>query len=104
MPGIWTITYNGTEQSAAAWGFNAQPVIRTRDRSPTRFSFFMAGAAPESGIPFPFKAQVNIRQNRTGSGTSWSFPATAGRRKRWRLSRIARVRNSPSGPQSPSSA
>ena len=43
---VWTITYAGTEQSAAAWGLNAQPRIRTRDRSPTEISFRMAGADP----------------------------------------------------------
>ena len=68
---MWTITYNGTEQSAAAWGLTAQPKIRTRDRSPTEFSFRMAGAPPEGTIPFPFKAQVVIRQNRTLSGGTW---------------------------------
>lgn len=69
---MWTITYNGAEQSAAAWGLNARPVIKTRDRMPTEISFRMAGAAPEGAIPFPFKAQVVIRQNRTFSGGSWS--------------------------------
>jgi hypothetical protein len=69
---MWTITYAGTEQSAAAWGLTARPVIKTRDRMPTEISFRMAGAAPEAAIPFPFKAQVIIRQNRVGSGTSWS--------------------------------
>ena len=68
---MWTITYNGTEQSAAAWGLTAQPKIRTRDRSPTEFSFRMAGAPPEGAIPFPFRAQVVIRQNRTLSGGTW---------------------------------
>ena len=69
MAAVWTITYdNGSgpvEQSAADWGLNAQPIIRTRDRSPTTFSFRMAGAAPEGGIPFPFKSKVIIKQNRT---------------------------------------
>jgi len=69
---MWTITYNGTEQSAAAWGLTAAPKIKTRDRSPTEISFRMAGAPPEGAVPFPFKAQVVIRQNRTGSGTAWS--------------------------------
>jgi hypothetical protein len=69
---MWTITYNGTEQSAAGWGLTAKPVIRTRDRSPTEISFRMAGAAPEGLIPFPFKAQVIIRQNRTFAGGAWS--------------------------------
>jgi len=75
MPGVWTITYDSgsgpVEQSAAAWGLNAQPVIRTRDRSETVFSFRMAGAAPEGGIPFPFKAKVIIKQNRTFSAGAW---------------------------------
>ncbi len=72
--GFWTITYGGVEKTAADWGLNANPVIKTRDRSPTMFSFRMAGAAPEGAIPFPFKAEVTIKQNRTyntGSGT-WS--------------------------------
>ena len=69
---MWTITYNGTEQSAAQWGLTAAPRIRTRDRSPTQISFRMAGAAPESTIPFPFKAQVIIRQNRTLVSGQWS--------------------------------
>ena len=76
MPGVWTITYdNGSgpvEQSAAAWGLNAQPIIRTLDRSPTTFSFRMAGAAPEGGIPFPFKSKVIIKQNRTFAAGAWS--------------------------------
>jgi hypothetical protein len=69
---MWTLTYNGTEQSAAAWGLTARPVIKTRDRSPTEFSFRMAGAAPEGTIPFPFKAQVIIRQNRIFNNGTWS--------------------------------
>jgi len=76
MPGIWTITYdNGSgpvEQAAAAWGLTARPVIKTRDRSPTQFSFRMAGAAPEGSIPFPFKAKVTIKQNRVFAAGSWS--------------------------------
>lgn len=72
MQPVWTIQYAGTEQSAAAWGLTAKPIIRTRDRSPTQISFRMAGAAPEGSIPFPFQSQVIIRQNRVGSGTSWS--------------------------------
>ena len=74
MNPVWTITYLGTEQSAAQWGLTAKPVMRTRDRSPTEFRFRMAGAPPEGTIPFPFKAQVIIRQNRIGSGTSWAYP------------------------------
>jgi len=73
MSTVWTITYdNGTgavEKSAADWGLNSQPVIRTRDRSATVLSFRMAGAAPEGDIPFPFKAKVIIKQNRTYIGT-----------------------------------
>jgi hypothetical protein len=73
---MWTITYdNGSgpvEQSTAAWGLNARPVIKTRDRSPTEISFRMAGAAPEGSIPFPFKARVIIKQNRTFSAGSWT--------------------------------
>lgn len=72
MAGVWTITYNGTEQAAADWGLNAQPVIRTRDRSPTSISFRMAGVAPEGSVPFPFQAKVIIRQNRTFSSGVWS--------------------------------
>ena len=76
MQGVWTITYDSgsgpVEQSAAAWGLTARPQIKTRDRSPTSFSFRMAGAAPEGTIPFPFKAKVIIKQNRTYSGGSWS--------------------------------
>ncbi len=76
MHGVWTITYDSgsgpVEQSMAAWGLTAKPVIRTRDRAPTSFSFRMAGAAPEGSIPFPFKAKVTIKQNRTFSGGSWS--------------------------------
>ena len=68
----WTITYSGVEQSAAAWGLNAAPKITTRDRSATKISFRMAGAAPENGVPFPFKAQVVIRQNRVYAGGAWS--------------------------------
>ncbi|HSY18247.1 MAG TPA: hypothetical protein VK815_07940, partial [Candidatus Acidoferrales bacterium] len=75
MP-LWTITYdNGSgpvEKSAADWGLNAQPVIRTRDRSETVFSFRMAGADPAGIIPFPFKSQVIIKQNRTFLGGAWS--------------------------------
>ncbi len=70
MP-VWTITYLGEEKSAADWGLTAAPRIRTRDRSPTSVSFRLAGAAPEGSIPFPFKAPVTIRQNRTFAGT-WS--------------------------------
>jgi len=69
---VWTITYAGAEQSVAAWGLTAQPKIKTRDRSPTEISFRMAGAAPEGAIPFPFKAQVIIRSNRTWAGGQWS--------------------------------
>jgi len=69
---VWTITYAGTEQSAAAWGLNALPKIKTRDRSPTEISFRLAGAAPEGAIPFPFKAQVVIRQNRVFAAGAWS--------------------------------
>lgn len=69
---VWTITYGGVEQSAADWGLNAHPVITTRDRSATRISFRMAGAAPENGVPFPFKAQVVIRQNRVYGSGAWS--------------------------------
>ena len=76
MPGVWTITYdNGSgpvEKAAADWGLNAQPIIRTRDRSPTTFSFRMAGAAPEGGIPFPFKSKVIIKQNRTFAAGAWT--------------------------------
>jgi hypothetical protein len=74
MSQVWTITYNSVEQSAAAWGLTAQPRIKTRDRSPTEFSFRMAGAAPEIGVPFPFKAKVVIQQNRTYNSTTstWS--------------------------------
>ena len=53
MPGVWTITFNGVEKTCAAWGLTARPQIKTRDRSPTQFSFRMAGAAPEAAIPFP---------------------------------------------------
>jgi hypothetical protein len=69
---MWTIEYLGTEQSAAAWGLTAQPKIRTRDRSPTEISFRMAGADPAAAIPFPFQAQVIIRQNRTLTAGVWS--------------------------------
>jgi len=69
---VWTITYAGTEQSAAAWGLTAQPRIRTRDRMPTEFSFRMAGADPSAAVPFPFQAQVVIKQNRVLTGGTWS--------------------------------
>ncbi len=69
---VWTITCNGTEQSAAAWGLTAQPRIRTRDRSPTEISFRLAGAAPENGVPFPFRSEVIIRSNRTLVSGQWS--------------------------------
>jgi hypothetical protein len=85
---VWTITYNGVEQAAADWGLNAQPIIRTRDRSETVFSFRMAGAAPEGGIPFPhypalikagvaaatamIQAKIIIKQNRTFDGAAWN--------------------------------
>lgn len=62
MPGVWTITYLGTEKTAAAWGLNAQPRIRTRDRSETVISFRMANTAPESAIPIPFQGKVIIKQ------------------------------------------
>ena len=71
MNPVWTITYNGSEQSAAAWGLTAQPRILTRDRSPTEISFRMAGAAPEGAIPFPFQAKVVIKQNRALTGGVW---------------------------------
>jgi len=83
-----TITYAGTEQSAAAWGLTAQPRIKTSDRSPTEISFRMVGAAPEAGVPFNFypamlqlgstpaaaegSCRVVIRSNRTYSGGAWS--------------------------------
>ena len=69
---LWTLTYNGVEQPAAAWGLNAAPCIGTRDRSPTEIRFRMAGAAPELALPFPFKAQVVIRSNRTLIDGQWS--------------------------------
>ena len=72
MPGVWTITYSGTEKTAAAWGLTAQPIIRTRDRSETVISFRMAGAPPEGTIPFPFKAQVTIKQYKTWTGSPTS--------------------------------
>ena len=76
MQGVWTITYDSgsgpVEQSAAAWGLTARPKIKTRDRSPTEFSFRLAGAAPEGSIPFPFKAKVIIKQNRVFSAGAWS--------------------------------
>ena len=76
MSAVWTITYDdgsgAVEKAAADWGLNSQPVIRTRDRSATLFSFRMAGAAPEGGIPFPFKAKVIIKQNRTYAAGAWS--------------------------------
>ena len=72
MLGVWTITYGGTEKTAAAWGLNARPLIRTRDRSETVISFQMAGQAPEGTMPFAFQAQVTIKQykNWTGSPTT----------------------------------
>ncbi len=51
---VITITYGGVEQSAAAWGLTARPKITTRDRSPTVFSFRMAGADPAGGVPFNY--------------------------------------------------
>lgn len=76
MARVWTITYDSgsgpVEKAAADWGLNAKPVIKTRDRSPTSFSFHMAGAAPEGTIPFPFKSKVTIRQNRTYTAGAWS--------------------------------
>lgn len=72
MNPVWTITYLGTEKSAADWGLNAQPRIRTRDRSPTRFSFQLAGYTLETAVPFPFRAEVIIKQNRVLSGGGWS--------------------------------
>ena len=72
MTGIWTITYGGVEKAAADWGLTARPVIKTRDRSPTSFSFRMHAASPETAIPFPFKSQVIIKQNRTYAGGAWS--------------------------------
>ena len=93
MPGVITITYgfdtSAVEQTAAAWGVNAAPKITTRDRSPTVFSFKMAGAAAEDGVPFKFYPQelkagstpavaeaacrVVIKQYSTWtSGTGWS--------------------------------
>lgn len=92
MPGIWTITYDdGTgavEKSASDWGLNAQPIIRTRDRSETVFSFRMAGADPAGSIPFAHyvarikagdtvaqaeaKSRVVIKQNRTFAAGAWS--------------------------------
>ena len=71
MP-VWTISYLGVEKSAAEWGLTAEPRIRTRDRSPTSFSFRMAGASPTDAIPFPFKAQVTIKQNRTYAAGAWT--------------------------------
>ncbi len=68
MQGVWTITYNGSEQAAAAWGLTARPVIRTRDRSPTQISFRMAGADPASAVPFPFQAQVIIKHYSAWNG------------------------------------
>ena len=88
MQPVVTITYAGTEQSAAAWGLTAQPRIKTRDRSPTEISFRMAGAAPENGVPFNFypallqlgsspaaaeaSCRVVIRNNRTYTNGAWS--------------------------------
>ncbi|HEV2693414.1 MAG TPA: hypothetical protein VG347_11010 [Verrucomicrobiae bacterium] len=75
MP-LWTITYDSgsgpVEKSAAAWGLNAQPVIKTRDRSETVFSFRMAGADPAVSIPFLFRSKVIIRQNRTFANGGWT--------------------------------
>jgi len=51
---VITITYGGLEKSAAAWGLTARPKITTRDRSPTEFSFHMAGTDPASGVPFNY--------------------------------------------------
>lgn len=88
MQGVWTITYGGTEQSCAAWGLTAKPKIKTHDRSPTQFSFCMAGAAPEAAVPFnsyiallnaghtvsyaETNSRVVIKQNRTFSGGAWT--------------------------------
>jgi len=85
---VITLTYAGIEQSAAAWGLNARPVIKTRDRSPTEISFRMAGSAPEAGVPFNFypamlllgstptaaegSCRVVIRSNRTYNAGAWS--------------------------------
>lgn len=69
---VWTIEYLGVEKAAADWGLNAHPVIRTRDRSPTRMSFAMAGADMQTAVPFPFRAKVIIRQNRTAGSSGFT--------------------------------
>lgn len=80
MAAVWTIEYDGTEQSAADWGLSSQPLIRTRDRQPTSVSFRMPALGPEDDIPIPFQGAVVIRQNRTWdaeaeewSGTGYVF-------------------------------
>jgi hypothetical protein len=75
--GTWTIQYSGTEKSAAAWGLTAAPVWRARTQAAQQFSFQMPGADPAGASPFPFEAQVIIRQNRTGGGTAWTNDASA---------------------------
>ena len=93
MTGVWTLTYNNgggaVEQTCAAWGLTAKPVIKTRDRNATGFSFRMVGAAPEGTMPFPFypallaagnsvanaelKSRVVIKHYSTWTGgTGWS--------------------------------
>lgn len=73
----WTIQYNGLEQSAAAWGLTAAPVLRLRVQAAAEFQFKMAGADPAGAAPFPFEAPVIIRQNRVGAVGGWANDGSA---------------------------
>ena len=66
--GVWTLEYNGTEQTFAAWGFTDPKSSIVSQRGHT-FTVRMPGAVGlVNNPPIPFKGAVIVRRARTGSG------------------------------------
>ncbi len=68
-----TLTYSGTEKSLADWGFDEDtPEMVQVNSGVDVFSLAMPEASMFVDPVIPFEAQIVIRSNRSGSGTSWT--------------------------------
>jgi hypothetical protein len=69
---IWTIEYNGTEQTVADWGL-AQLTLNRLSQGTDLLTFRADGAAADAAPVFPFKSTIILRRDRTQeSGGLWS--------------------------------
>lgn len=72
MATTWTLKYDGTEQTFAAWGLSNS--VRTRRSQDTDlFTFTAPGADIDGAALFPYAAIIEVFRNVDGTPTRWFY-------------------------------